>query len=143
MSSSPDSQVNLGVFGWLNRLMIWLIILAAAGLIIAKYLPLIQKNVRLRQELQVKQEEVQRLQRERQANQQRIQQLQNDPRTVEREARERLGFARPDEQVVTFKEMAPAAGNPAAAPASPTRPPSPHRANGTAPTAPAPATPRP
>lgn len=142
MSSSPDSQVNLGVIGWLNRLMIWLIVLAAIGLIIAKYLPLIQKNVRLRQELQVKQEEVQRLQRERQANQQRIQQLQGDPRTVEREARERLGFARPDEQVVTFKEMAPAAGSstpiPAPATASPARPPSPGRANGAAPTAPRP-----
>lgn len=121
MSSSPDSQVNLGIFGWLNRLMIWLIVLAAIGLIIAKYLPLIQKNVRLRQELQLKQEEVQRLQRERQANQQRIQQLQNDPRTVEREARERLGFARPEEQVVTFKEASLGVSPSPARPATPGR----------------------
>lgn len=135
-SSSPDSQVNLGIFGWLNRLMIWLIVLAAIGLIIAKYLPLIQKNVRLRQELQLKQEEVQRLQRERQANQQRIQQLQNDPRTVEREARERLGFARPDEQVVTFKEVTPGSTPPSAQPAG--RPASTGRSTNPAPPAGAP-----
>jgi cell division protein FtsB len=36
-------------------------------------------------------------------NQARIEALRSDPRAIEREAREQLGLARPDENVVTFQ----------------------------------------
>ncbi len=102
-TSEAGGVVNLGVLGWLNRLMLWLIVLAVATLIIVKYHPLIVKNELMRRELQERQEEVQRLEIAVARGQARIESLRNDPRAIEREAREQLGLARPDEQVVTFQ----------------------------------------
>ncbi|KAB2667620.1 MAG: hypothetical protein DVB31_08005 [Verrucomicrobia bacterium] len=105
MSASTDggSVVNLGVLGWLNRLMLWLIGLAIVTLIVLKYVPLIYENERLRREMQVDQDAVHRLETQVNRNQVRIEALRNDPRTIEREAREQIGLAKPDEQVVTFQ----------------------------------------
>ena len=105
-ASDTGAVVNLGVVGWLNRLMLWLIALAVAALIILKYLPLIRKNEAMRRELQERHEEVQRLETATARGQARIESLRNDPRAIEREAREQLGLARPDEQVVTFQNKA-------------------------------------
>jgi cell division protein FtsB len=104
MSASTEAgpAVNLGLLGWLNRLMLWLIALAVMALIILKYVPLIRKNESMRRDLQQRQEVVQRLETTTARNQARIDALRNDPRAIEREAREQLGLARPDEQVVTF-----------------------------------------
>ncbi len=105
MSDANDSgsQVNLGVFGWLNRLMLGLIVVALMAMIVLKYLPLIRKNEAMSREMQTRQQEVQALEAQVARNQARIEALRSDPRTVEREAREQLGLARPDEQVVTFQ----------------------------------------
>lgn len=105
MSAANDSgsQVNLGVFGWLNRLMLGLIVVALMAMIVLKYLPLIRKNEAMSREMQTRQQEVQALEAQVARNQARIEALRSDPRTVEREAREQLGLARPDEQVVTFQ----------------------------------------
>jgi cell division protein FtsB len=105
MSGANDSgsQVNLGVFGWLNRLMLGLIVAALMAMIVLKYLPLIRKNESMSREMQTRQQEVQALESQVARNQARIEALRSDPRTVEREAREQLGLAKPDEQVVTFQ----------------------------------------
>lgn len=105
MSTANDSgsQVNLGVFGWLNRLMLGLIVLALMAMIVMKCLPLIWKNESMSREMQTRQQEVQTLEAQVARNQARIEALRSDPRTVEREAREQLGLAKPDEQVVTFQ----------------------------------------
>lgn len=100
-STAPE----LGVIGWLNRCILWLIGLAVLCLVVAKFLPLIQKNMRMRRDLQVVEEQVRRLQWERYRNAHRIHALQTDPRTVEREIRERHGFSRPGELVITFREL--------------------------------------
>lgn len=112
MSGSADSpaRVDLGLFGWLNRLMLGLIVVALIALIVLKYLPLLRKNEAMNLELQMKTEEVQRLEAEALRRQVRNEQLRSDPRTNEREAREKLGLARPDEQVIKFE------GEPAAPP---------------------------
>ncbi len=112
MSASTDggSAVNLGILGWLNRLMLWLIALAIISLIGLKYLPLIRKNESMRREVQVNQETVQRLESQVNRNQNRIESLRTDPRTIERESREQLGLAKPDEQVVTFQNKTGAGG---------------------------------
>jgi len=102
-SSSADPQVNVGVFGWLNRLMLGLIVLALIALIILKCLPLIRKNESMSRDLQSRRDEVQRMENQVTRNQARIEALRSDPRTIEREAREQLGLARPDENVVTFQ----------------------------------------
>jgi cell division protein FtsB len=98
-----DVRVEIGLFGWLNRLMLSLIVLSIIALIILKYLPLIRKNESMSRELQSRREEVQALEVQVNRNQARIEALRSDPRTVEREAREKLGMARPDEHVVTFQ----------------------------------------
>ena len=105
MSGANDSgsQVNLGVFGWLNRLMLGLIVAALMAMIVLKYRPLIRKNESMSREMQTRHLEVQALESQVARNQARIEALRSDPRTVEREAREQLGLAKPDEQVVTFQ----------------------------------------
>ena len=108
MSASTDSGsvVDLGILGWLNRLMLWLIALAIAALIVLKYVPLIRKNEQLRREVQTDHEAVQHLESQVNRNQARIEALRGDARVIEREAREQLGLAKPDEQVVTFQAPA-------------------------------------
>lgn len=106
-ANEADAQVDVGVFGWLNRLMLGLIVIALVAMIVLKYLPLIRKNEAMSRELQSRREEVQRLEAQVLKNQTRIESLRSDRRTVEREAREQLGLARPDEQVITFQPTAP------------------------------------
>lgn len=94
--------VDLGFYGWMNRLMLWLIGLAVAGLIVLKYVPLIQKNADLRRQVGQLERRVRLLEMQHSANAAETARLQSDPRAVEREARERLGKAKPGEWVVTF-----------------------------------------
>jgi cell division protein FtsB len=70
------------------------------------YLPLIQKNQRYRKEilaLDAKYAEQEGVKKQLKAS---IDSLQNDPRTVERLAREKLGWARTNEMVVRFDSPA-------------------------------------
>jgi cell division protein FtsB len=99
---------ELGPIGWLNRVMLFLIATAVVAGVVAKFFPLIQKNIRMQREVHLLQDEVRRLQMEQNRNQVRIHALQVDPRVVERELRERHGYARPGEQVVTFRFLEPA-----------------------------------
>jgi len=55
-----------------------------------------QQIYKLELQLQVEQQKSQQLQNE-------ISAFQNDPKTVERLAREKLGYARPDETVIYFE----------------------------------------
>jgi hypothetical protein len=57
----------------------------------------------MQHELQIIQEEVRLLEWERYRNHVRIGALQHEPRAIEQEIRERHGYARPEEQVVTFR----------------------------------------
>lgn len=102
MSDSPDEK-PLGIYGWLNRALVFLIILAVVVGIGINYLPLIRQNQRMREEVNQKREEVSRLENELRRLQAELRALQNDPRTIERKVRE-LGFAKPGETVVTFQE---------------------------------------
>jgi cell division protein FtsB len=70
------------------------------------YLPLIQENTRMRaqilkldQQIQTEQEKSDQLQSQDDA-------LRNDPKTIERLAREKLGYAKPDETVIRFEAPA-------------------------------------
>ena len=110
-------NVDLGILGKLTRLIIFLLLAAAAVGVAVWYLPLIQQNERMRKqktrlEIQIKQEET----NERQLKNT-IEAIQKDPKTVERLAREKLGYAKPGETVIRFE---PPPVSPA--PARPTRP---------------------
>jgi cell division protein FtsL len=105
MSNSDRNEVRPGLFDWLNRILVVLIVLAIVVAIGLNYVPLIRQNQMLREKLQLRQEEVARLNSELRRLDSENRALQNDPRHVERKVRE-LGYARPDELVVTFRDPA-------------------------------------
>jgi cell division protein FtsB len=99
-------KVNLGIWEKLTRFVIFLLFFSGIVAVAVWYLPLIQQNERMRKEvlrldseIQVEQETQSRLRAE-------IDALKYDPRTVERLAREKLGYARPGEIVITFDQPA-------------------------------------
>ncbi len=91
-----------GLWGFANRLLVVLIVLAllaGAGL---SYLPLIQQNRGLRERLERTQAQLTVLQAELRSLQATLNAVQSDPRAVERAARER-GMAKPGESVIRFE----------------------------------------
>ena len=83
--------------------MICLLFVAGLLVVFFWYLPLIQQNQRYRMDIltldrQIEAEE--RVSRDLNAS---LNAVQTDPRTIERLAREKLGYARPDETVIRFE----------------------------------------
>jgi len=101
------NDVNLGLWGKLTKVVVGLLLLAGFLFVGAWYLPLINENTRMRsqilklgQQLEAEQEKSKQLQAQ-------IEALRNDPKTVERLAREKLDYAKPDETVVLFTNNLP------------------------------------
>jgi cell division protein FtsB len=99
-------NVNLGIWSKLTKIVVGLVVLAVVLLIGVSYLPLIQQNermqkenLRLESELQAETEQSRKLQAE-------IEALRNDPKTIERLARETLGYAKTNEIVIRFQPPA-------------------------------------
>lgn len=96
-------EVDLGIWDKLTRLVLFLVVIAALIGVFFWYLPLFRENEArrkdiLRLEMKVKKEEETARQLEAM-----IKALRNDPKTVERAARERLGYAKPGETVIYFE----------------------------------------
>lgn len=106
-------NVDVGIYGKLTRVIVFLII--AAGLLAVSrwYLPLIQENERSRKEIHRLETQVQNEEEAGKKLNAAIQAISTDPKTVERLARESLGYAKPGETVVRF---APPATNTASRP---------------------------
>ena len=101
------NDVNLGIWSKLTKIVVGLLVVAILLLIGMCYMPLIQQNERMRaDELRLEMELQKETEKSRQLQAQ-IDALQNDPKTVERLAREKLGYARPDETVIRFETNAP------------------------------------
>ena len=96
-------KVDLGIWSWLAQAVVALVAVAALLLIGMAYLPEIQKNERMRREIQRLDAELDKQKQISQQLQQDFNALRNDPKTVERLARERLGYARTDETVFRFE----------------------------------------
>lgn len=99
-------NVDTGIWDKLTRVVIVLFIVAALLGIGIWYLPVIKKNERMRKEIVRLDEQVQK---EQEANRQlktANDAMLNDPKTVERVAREKLGYAKPGETVVRFEQPA-------------------------------------
>jgi cell division protein FtsB len=99
-------NVDLGIWDKLTRVAVFLLFLAGLLLVAVWYLPLIEHNQRQRQRrlaldtlIQKEEDTAKQLRRE-------IWALQHDPKTVERLARERLGYAKPGETVIRFEPAA-------------------------------------
>jgi len=98
-------NVDLGIWGKLTRLMLVLFVLAVVMGVIAAYYPLLKQNERMRAvayhlDLQAQQEESQ--QRQLRSS---IEAMTKDRATIERLAREKLGYAKPGETVIRFEEV--------------------------------------
>jgi cell division protein FtsB len=95
-------KVDLGIWDRLARVIILLLIVAAILGVALSYLPLIQQNEQLRKDILTLDSQIAR---EQQTNRMLTTAIEahRDPRTVERLARERLNFAKPDETVIRFK----------------------------------------
>ncbi len=93
-------NVNLGIWGTLTRVVVFLLLLAVVLGIAVWYLPLIQQNERMRKEVLRLEAQVQREEETNKLLKASIEVLRNDPKAVERLARERLGYAKPGEIVI-------------------------------------------
>ena len=82
-----------------------LLIFAAAVLaVVVWYIPLFQQNERMRKEIQTLQGQIRREEQASRRLEENIKSLRDDPKTVERMAREKLGYAKTGETVIYFEE---------------------------------------
>ena len=96
---------SVGIWTLLSRLFIVLIVLAALTGVGLWYLPLIRKNQNWRQrdlKLQSQIEEQKALKEQLESA---VQNLKTNTTAIERAARERLGYAAPDEIVIRFEQV--------------------------------------
>jgi cell division protein FtsB len=96
-------NVDLGIWSRLTKIVIGLVVLAVLLLIVMCYLPLIQENTRMRAQVLKLGDQLQAEQEKSAQLQSQIDALRNDPKTIERLAREKLGYAKPDETVIRFE----------------------------------------
>src|ERR1700757_1654999 len=99
-------KVDLGIWDKLMWLVTGLALLGGIALVVGCYLPLINKNERMRQEILKLSEQIQQEQETSHKLKASIEALQHDPKTVERLTRERLGYAKPGETVIRFEAPA-------------------------------------
>jgi cell division protein DivIC len=97
-------NVDLGIWGKLTRVVFFLLVLAGMMGVAVWYLPVIRQNERMRKEILRLDEKLEREKQDYRELKSATEVLQRDPKAVERLARERLGYARPDEFVVRFEK---------------------------------------
>ena len=96
-------NVDLGIWSKLTKVVVGLVVLAFLLLIGMCYLPLIHQNERMRSEILRLDTQLQKEEEKSRQLKAQIEALRNDPQTIERLAREKLGYAKPDETVVRFE----------------------------------------
>src|SRR5256885_4721324 len=98
-------NVNLGIWDKLSRLIVLFLLLAALLGIALWYLPLIQRNERMRKDNLALDAE----NRKEEDNQKRLKasiDAMRDPRTIERLAREKLSYGKTGETIIRFEAPA-------------------------------------
>ena len=101
--SPGPMHVDLGIWDKLTKLVIFLLFLAGIGVVFFWYLPLIQQNQRIRKDILALDAQIAEEERISRALRSAIEAHQNDPKTIERLAREKLGWARTNEMVIRFE----------------------------------------
>ena len=102
-------KVDLGIWSRLTQAVVALVAVAVLLLIGMTYLPLIQQNEQMRRRIDKLDADLEKQREESKQLQAQFDALRNDPKTVERLAREKLGYAKADETVIRFE---PATNNP-------------------------------
>jgi len=96
-------KVDLGIWSKLTQAIVALVAIAVLLLIGTTYLPLIQQNEQMRRRIDALDAELDKQQQVSKQLQAEFEALRSDPKTVERLAREKLGYARTNETVVHFE----------------------------------------
>lgn len=103
-------NVNLGIWGRLTRVVVFLLLLAGFLGVALWYWPLIQHNERMRKRILELDTQIQKEDETAKQQKTSIDAIRMDPKTVERLAREKLGYAKPGETVIRFEP--PSTNNP-------------------------------
>lgn len=101
-------KVDLGIWSKLTQAVVALLVIAVVILIGMTYVPLIHQNERMRREIFRLDAELQKQDTVSKQLRADINALRNNPDTVSRLAREKLGYAKPDETVIRFDTNSPA-----------------------------------
>ena len=96
-------NVDLGIWGKLTRVVIFLFALAIVLIVVKEFLPVIHQNERMRKEVIRLDAQVQKGEESLKQSKASIDALRYDPKAVERLARERLGYAKAGETVIRFE----------------------------------------
>jgi cell division protein FtsB len=99
-------KVNLGIWSTLTMLATMLAFVAGLMLVIGWYLPLIKQNERMRKEILILSTQIQKEEKIARDLKASIEALKHDPKTIERQAREQLRYAKPGETVIRFEAPA-------------------------------------
>ena len=99
-------NVDLGIWGKLTRLAIFLLVVASLLGVGVWYFPLIKRNERMRKETLRLDAQIQKEEETAKVLKASIEALRHDPKAVERLARERLSYAKPGETVIRFEQPA-------------------------------------
>ncbi|MBI5773734.1 MAG: septum formation initiator family protein [Verrucomicrobia bacterium] len=99
-------KVDLGIWDKLTKVIAFLLIASILVAVAGAYAPLLRQNQRMREEILRLKEQVSLEEARSRQLKTAVDALRNDPKTVERLARERLGYARPGETVIRFQEAA-------------------------------------
>jgi len=95
-------KVDLGIWSWLTQAVIVLVAVAVLIFIGMAYLPQIQKNEQFRRRIDSLDAELEKQRQTSKQLQAEFDALRTDSKTVERLARETLGYARTNETVIHF-----------------------------------------
>ena len=99
-------NVDLGIWAKLSRLMLVLLVLATLIAVTVWYLPLIEKNEGMRKRKFLLEQQIKQAEDEQKRLKAALYSLEHDPKTLERMAREKLGYARTNETVIRFETAA-------------------------------------
>jgi len=99
-------KVDLGIWDKLTKVIVFLLIASILVAVAGAYAPLLRQNQRMREEILRLQEQISIEEAKSRQLKTAVDALRNDPKTVERLARERLGYAKPGETVIRFQEAA-------------------------------------
>ncbi len=96
-------NVDVGLWAKLTRAVIVLLFVAGALGVAVWYLPVFQQNERMRKEILRRDQQIQKEEETARQLKAAFNALSNDPKTVERLAREQLGYAKSGETVIRFE----------------------------------------
>lgn len=96
-------SVQAGIWDKLTRVVVVLLCIAGLLLVAVWYFPLIKTNERMRQNILALDNRIKVEEKTRRELEEQILALRTDPKTIERLARETLGYAKPGETIIRFE----------------------------------------